>query len=366
MAELDQITAATHAYVRSDPKLIDMVFNTDPLMAYLRKNVRKGFPGGSRVEEPFIYDGLTGGAYAKGQEFDITEKQVEQNLQFDPKFFEVNATLALEDVHVFNRGPAQKFSIIRSRMQNAYMTIGAHMALALYLPGQGAGYTRNFNGLAEALNDNTTASWNGSTYATYGTITRGGAVGTAINSAPRALAGVISYTILEQDYMSASFGGGEFEPNLGVTTAVGVSYVKNQFQPQQRFTTNDPNIGFIGLQFNRAIIIGSRYCPGSYLRGSAGTADPIAVTYLTQTSGGAVTAYPALQGGDGTNTEVFFWINARNPYINLYVSDHPLYSFGFTGWKGSPGNTKVSGQVLCSAALTVAPRFHRQIHSITG
>jgi hypothetical protein len=119
-------------------------------------------------------------------------------------------------------------------MTNAYMTIGAHMAIGLYMNGINAGYTPNWNGLAEALNDGSANSWDGNTYTTYGTITRGGAVGTTLNSIPVNVGGTIELNTLEETYASACFG--TIEPNIGVTTALGYSYTKEKFQTQQRST----------------------------------------------------------------------------------------------------------------------------------
>ena len=225
MAELDQINASTRRYINENPKLRDFVFNKDPLMAYLKLNATETYDGGSRIDETFTYDGMNGGSYAKGKEFNTDQSQVEQTLQFQPKFFEVGVTLYKEDVQVINKGPNAAFKLIESRMQNAYTTIGSHMAIGLYLPGTGAGYTTNWNGLPEAFNDNSTASWNGSTYSTYGTITRGGAVGTVLNSAPTNVAGAIEYNTLEDTYGECSFGDGEWEPNMGITTFLGYSFI---------------------------------------------------------------------------------------------------------------------------------------------
>jgi hypothetical protein len=278
-------------------------------------------------------------------------------MQFQMRFFEVNVTMSLEDIKVLNKGPHAVFKLIDSRMTNAYMTLGAQLSILQYLNGQAAGYTTNFNGLAEALNDNATNSFDGSTYTTYGGITRGGAVGTVLNSVPLNVNGAIEYNALEETYGSASFGN--IEPNLGVTTVLGYSYIKEKFQTQQRFNdTQDPAIGFNGLKFNSATLIKSRYAPGTYI---SGTGDKIAVGVLTQMSSGSVVSYPSQTG------ESLWWINARKPFIYFYVSDDPMYGFGFTGFKPAQGNTKVSGQVLASAQLTVpGPRYHRQLYGITG
>ena len=359
MAELDQLNVATHRYIRDNPALVDDVFQADPLLAYLKLNVRDDFSGGTLIQEGFYYDGLIGGPYGKGQEFDITEKQVEQAMQFPMKFFEVNVTLSKEDIQVLNKGEAAVFRLVDSRMTNAYMTLGAQIAIGLYLQGQSGNYTKNLNGLPEICNDNSTASWDGSTYPTYGGITRGGTVGTALNSVPVNVNGVISYNTLEETYGTATFGN--VEPNLGVTTVNGYSYIKEKFQTQQRFNdTQDPAIGYNGLKFNSATITKSRYVPGAEIGTASSQSNVIAVAMLKFMSGGAVTTYPTI------TTETFWWINARKPYLNLYISDDPEFGFGFTGFKPAQGNTKVAGQCLASINLTAHPRYHKQLYGITG
>lgn len=357
MAELDQLNVATERYIQDTPALVDNVFQADPLLAYLKLNVRDDFDGGTLIQEGFFYAGANGGPYAKGQEFDISEKQVEQAYQLNMRFFEENVTLSLEDIKVLNKGPRAAFKLIDGRMTNAYMTMGAHMSILQYLNGTNAGYTTNFNGFAEAINDGSTNSWDGNTYATYGGITRGGATGTALESIPLNVNGAIEYNTLEETYGNASFGN--IEPNLGVTTVKGYSYVKEKFQTQQRFNdTQDPAIGFNGLKFNSATLIKSRYAPGSAI---SGTTDTNAVTALTTMSQGSVTAYPTL------TSESFWWFNARKPFLRFYVSDDPLFGFGFTGFKPAQGNTKVSGQILASAQISVpGPRYHQQLYGITG
>lgn len=361
MSELDQLTASTRRLVREDPSLIDMVFQADPVLAYLRQNLREDYDGGYRIDEPFVFDGMNGGAFAKGAEFDITEKQVEQNLQFTIKEYYADVTLALEDVRLINTGRQRIFSLVKSRMSNAYMTLGAHIALSLYMNGQRAGFTNMVNGLAELINDNSVVSWDNNTYSLYGTITRGGQVGTALNSSVVNVNGAITYNRLSTSYAAASYGS--VTPNLGVTTPTGLVYIKNHFQPQQRFETVDPNIGFRGVQFEGATIIVSRYCPGTYLEGSNGTADSVAVTFMTKSSGGVLTRYPATAVA---SSETLFWVNARKPYLNFYVSRDALFGFGFTGFKWAQGNLKVAGQVVGGIQMTGAPRYHSQIHGFTS
>ncbi len=370
MAELDQLNVSTRRYIRNNPALVDAWSQNDPLIAYLKLNVKETYTGGTLIQEGFTFTNMIGGAYLKGKEFDITEKQVEQAKQFQLKFFEANVTLSLEDVEALNTGPLAVFDLLNSRMVTAYESLGAFMAIAQYIEGQNAGYTAQFNGLAEMLNDGTTLSWNNTTYTTYGGITRGGQVGSALSSTPTNVAGgAIQYTTLENSYGNAEFGN--IQPNLGVTTVKGYSYIKEKFQTQQRFNdTQDPAIGFNGLKFNSATLIKSRYCPGTDIAQTSPqtTTNQTAVAYLSQTSLGAITAYPTFTVANTSGTsgaggsETLFWLNARKPYLNFYVSTSPKFGFGFTGFKPAQGNTKVAGQVLAGCAVTGDPRYHQQVY----
>lgn len=361
MAELDALTVSTRRLIREDPSLIDATFQSDPLLAYQRQNVRADYDGGYIINEPFIYQGLVGGAYLKGKEFDITERQVEQSNQFYLKYNEVNVTLGLEDIRVENSGKERVFSLVKSRMSTAFMTTGEQLAVAQYLNGQRAGYTAMMNGLAEAVNDGTTASWDNSIYTSYGTLTRNGTIGNSNNANVVNVNGAITYLRLSTSYAAATYGS--IMPNIGITTPTGLVYIKNHFQPQQRFETVDPNIGFRGVQFEGAMILTSRYCPGSYLFANSGTGDANVVGFLTQSSNGTITAYPTPAVAA---SETLFWLNARKPYMNFYVAKDAMFGFGFTGFKWAAGNTKVAGQVLAGTQMTLSPRYHSQLYGFTS
>jgi len=368
MAELDQITVSTRRFIaRARRKLVDNIFNVSPLMAYMKSNLKEDFTGGRLIQENFLYDASYGGPYAKGGTFNIAQKQVEQAMQFVPKYFYANITLYKEDIQVLNKGTdTQIFDIVQSRTELAYQTLGAHLSIGMYNEGQGslAGYwNTNINGLAEALNDNSVASWNNTTYSTYGTITRGGAVGTALNTTPVNVNGVIDYPTLEEQYGNACFGA--VEPNLLVTTVLGYSYLKEKFQAQQRYeSVTDLNLGITGMKFNGATILKDRYCPGSYLAGSNGRADVVANSFMDAISGVAGTAYPSLAVA---SSESLFILTAKKPFINFYITDDPEFGFGFTGFKPAQDNTVIAGQVLFAGNMTVpGPRYHRQLYGITG
>ncbi len=364
---LDQINVTTRRYIRTNPALVDNVYNQDALNYYLRQNLKEDYTGGSTINENFIYASMIGGGYQKGKNFNVTQRQTEQQLRWDMKTTEVAVPLYQEDIQVLNKGPLAAVKLIKARVDEAYMSLGAFTSIATYLNGQNAGYVPNVNGLAEALNDGSTQSWDGNLYTTYGGLTRA-TYSPALNTTPLNLAnGSLEYNTLDQKYMSVFYGSGDYEPNLLVTTPTGFSYLKSKYQTQQRFQDVKLNVGvgFRGLAFNGATVVASRYCPGSYLIGpsGAGTADTVATTYLTETSNGAVTVYPAGNlNQSSAASESLFILNARKPFLNYYVSNDPTFGGGFRDFIPSANNTILVGLVLLAHNLTVQPRYHAQIY----
>lgn len=363
MAELDLITLSTRRLIKNARnKILDNIYQNDPVFAYMRDTLKIDFTGGRLIQENFLYDVPNGGPYAKGQSFNITQKLTKQAIQVVPKFYYSNITLYKEDIQVFNNGSDEAiFSIVKAATEEAYTWIGAQLSIGLYLDGVQASYANNMNGFAEALNDGTNASWNGQTYSSYGTITRGGVVGGALNTAPQNINGTLEYPRLEEEYGNATFG--DKEPNVLATTVLGFSYLKEKFQAQQRYeSVTDIKAGITGMKFNGATILRSRYVPGSAI---VGRNDVAVNAFMDSLTGVAGTNYPTV--GGASNTESLWIINARNPYLNLYISSDPEFRFGFTGFKPAQDNTTIVGQILFAGNVTVpGPRYHRQLFGITG
>ncbi len=286
-----------------------------------------------------------GGAFADGSTFTMEIAQVEQGATFLPKFYGVPVTISKSQIQVFNKGPEAVFRLVDSRLQNAALTMSAILAIAQYNDGQSAGRTLELNGIAEALNDGTNNSWNGSTYTTYGTLSRNGTIGAALNSpltGPTSnVAGPITNKLLEEAYNTVVIG--DEYPNLMVTTNLGMSYIKEKFQPQWRVETQDPKIGFNGVKFNQAMVIQSQYAPGT-----VAPADSTKLGWTTVSAG-----------------ETIFYLNTK--YWRLYVTDDPEFGFGFTGFKPAQDSLIVGGQYLFSGNITCqAPRLNKQLFAITG
>lgn len=321
------------------PGVVDGVFKNDPLLAYLKANGIQRWTGGVTVQENFVYKPMIGGSYSLGASFDITRRRTADGATFNLKHHEVNVTEFKEDIQVYNVGPQKVYSMIEADLQNAALTMSALLAIETYNNGQDSGRTDKINGLAEAINDGSTASWNGNSYSSYGNVTRS-AVNGALNGKVNNVNGAITYKTLEEQYNDCVLGA--IEPNLIVTTNRGMSYIKEKFHPQYRVTVQDPKIGFTGIQFNKATILQSQYCPGTQ-----GVNDADLGNYLDS---------------DGET----MWMLVTD-YIRMWVTSDPEFGFGFSGFKWAQDNTIVAGQYFASVNITCqAPRLMAHLHTITG
>jgi hypothetical protein len=341
------------------------------LISFLDENCLDEVDGGSTWNDNIEYDVQDGGSYSKGQDLPADQRQIEQQLRFDPKYQTVLIPFYKEDIKVLNNGPLAVVKLVEERVDSAYMQLGAQTAIQLYLQGQSGNYVKVINGLLEALtsgangnanapyNNTNALGWDGNSYTIYGTLTRSTFGGRLLTPCPVNFNGTsITLPVMETMYQSVNFGSGEYEPNIILTTAVGLGYIRNNYQTQQRFqNVTVAKGGFRGLEYNGAVILSSRYAPGSYLTSNSGTNDRVATRYLTYTTSGAVTAYPT---GSLSTGESIWFINARKPQIKYRISKNAPFngSLDDDGFIPSAGNTKIVGKVLLAHNLTVLPGYH--------
>ncbi len=329
-------------------------------MSFLDENCLDEVEGGSTWNDNIEYDVQDGGSYSKGQDLPADQRQIEQQLRFDPKYQTVLIPFYKEDIKVLNNGPLAVVKLVEERVDSAYMQLGAQTALQLYLQGQSGNYVKLMNGLMEALSDGSTNGLDGANYPIYGTLTRANYGGRMLAPAPTDFAGgAITLPTMESMYQSTNYGSGEYECNIILTTAKGQGFIRSNYQTQQRFqNVTVAKGGFRGLEYNGAVILASRYAPGSYLEASSGTNDRVAVRYFSYTTGGALTRYPSLSGL--STGESIWFMNARKPMIKYRISKNAPFngSLDDDGFIPSAGNTKIVGKVLLAHNLTVLPGYH--------
>lgn len=298
-----------------------------------------------------MYKPMLGGAYRKGAAFNITRRQTRTGTLFTPRYYQTNVTEFLEDIEVEMAGPRAAFSVIRTDMQQAALTISAILEIAAFHHGQNlAGDDRSaeLNGIEEALNDGTNASVFGNTFASYGGQTRAD-VSPALTP-PTGLinanvAGPMSYRVLRHSYFSTIIGNER--PTVGITTNRNMGFIAENFLPHQVVDTTQPEINWPGMKFDQATIVMSQYAPG---QDGANDAD---------------------LGNYNAASESFYWLNfgpqGDDAYIRLYVAQSSKFAFGFTGFKGARDDNQVSGQILFGGNLTFkAIRLSRALFGFTS
>lgn len=345
MAFLDFVnTIATKTIL---PGITDNVLKNDPLLAKLRKERTEPYPGGPSWQENFMYDVVQTTAYDPGDTFDLPMIQTTTGGTVTPRYYETPVVAYIEKIKLEMAGPKAVFGYVDNIMQNAAFSMSATLANDIYRHGQnlsGSDRHTKINGLDEALSDASVSGWDGRTYANYLTVPRS-SVNSALNSpmtGPTAnVAGPISFPILEQAASSCMLGP-EMVDTI-ITTNLGFSYVKMVFQPQQRFETIDPELGFQSLTFNGAKIMPSQYAPGSR---TASTVD-------------------TKVGYSATTGETMWFLNTK--YLRFYVATDSLFGFGFTGFIPAQNNSVVAGRYHFSGNFTCqAPRLSRELFGITG
>jgi hypothetical protein len=343
---LDDVNTVTTKTIM--PGVVDNFFRSGPLMAYLKTRFTRKWIGPT-IQENYMYAPMRGGAYKKGATFNINKRQTRTGMLFTPRYYETNVTEFLEDTEVEMAGPQAMFSIVKTDMAEAALTLSGILEISAYNDGQSIGLsdrTAEVNGLAEAATNGIDTTWTGRTYTSYGGQDRLSVNG-ALNSPTGLVAAsqtTTSFRVLQHSYLSACIGAEH--PMIGVTTNREMGFISETFLPHQIVDVVDPEIAWPGLKFNQARIVISQYAPGQ-----DGVNDPDLGNY-------------------NASGETFWWLNpgpqGDDAYIRLYIAQSPKFAFGFTGFKGARDDNMVAGQILFAGNITVrAPRLQRALFGFT-
>jgi hypothetical protein len=331
------------------PGVVDGYFRGGPCIAMCKARFTRKWIG-PQIQENFMFKPMKGGAYKKGTTFNTDRRQTRTGLLFTPRYYEVNVTEFLEDLEVEMAGPRAAFSVIRTDMQQAALTMSAILEIAFYHHGQalpGDDRSAEINGIEEGYNDGVNASWAGNVFPSYGGQTRpdvAPALNPPVGLIPP-LNTTMSYRVLRHSYFSTVLGNEA--PAVGITTNRLMGFIAENFLPHQIVDTTQPEINWPGLKFDKATIMMSQYAPGQ-----DGINDPDLGNY-------------------NAAGETFAWLNfgpqGDDAYIRLYIAQSSKFAFGFTGFKGARDDNQVSGQLLFGGNLTLkALRLSRLLHGFTA
>ena len=244
-------------------------FVATPFQAKLRKaGVLDPFLGGNGMYEGFIYGRLQGAALAPGSTVTVTRQQTNTGFKMQPKAYASWAPFddwELDDGSgtggVINSGPSRIINQYTVMMEGLTDQINTMLEMDSFRHGQPSGgnvsdnRVLNSNGLSEALNNGVDPSWDGNIFTTYGSQTRNGVIGGALNSTPlwcgtaTGSTGQMDFNILMQLWAQCTITGGK--PDLGITNVFGFVAIANALDAQRRDISNTKHdIKWDGLNFN--------------------------------------------------------------------------------------------------------------------
>lgn len=229
----------------------DLFFKSNPLLMRLHARNQVKHEGGDRITATFIYAGLGGGSYGKGDTFDTDFKEFMTQGRFDWK--RNYAPLAMDNLDMLkNGGVAKVIDLVQAMTKTAALTLADNLGTQMFSDGTGNN-GKDVDGLGNAI------SLTGS----YGGITRGAdAVGTAIKAADaNTTGGAFSLTMMNNEFGLATVANEM--PDLIVTSQAIWNKWWDRTQPQQRFEgkTDTASIGFRRFEFNGADVVVDSHVP---------------------------------------------------------------------------------------------------------
>ena len=354
---LDIINETTLPEVNQDA-IEDEFFLSSTYQAHLRSKCLVPFEGGAFMRNLQLYAPLIGGAYQKGiGGFNLTKPLTISSNVFDPRYYVVMIIEYLEDISVLNVGDLAIFSLLETDMANAFLTMSTIMALDLQQNGQVAPRNININGWVEALNNGVDKSYDGNVYTTYGTATRNGAIGAALNGntywlgAASGAAGTTQYGAINAMYITAKRG--QVEPDLFVMNKPQNNFVENRIQQQQRFgqegaSVRDPFFGAMGFRFKNCIVMIDDYFPSSFSPyGKTTNPGGSNLTGTFTSASSTLSNFPT--GVTLTVGEVSCMFNM--PSIKFRLSASSEFGFAPTDFIRAPDNTRVASQLKAAVNI---------------
>jgi hypothetical protein len=317
----NDISAVTVNYISDE--MIDNYFKVSPVFVKVWKGgkMSKPFEGGLQIQVPFQYAPLKAGSFATGSIFDISYIETQTAMLFNIKYYYSNITIQRTQLPL-NRGPEAVMNYIEPKMVNSEQSLAQALIQDFYRDGQGTVSSQiALDGILAGYDD-------GTNYPSYGGVTRS-AVGTGasagINGYYNNVAGPFTLSGLQTAYGQATFG--THQPDLMSTTQSIYNSFWAKMLPLQRTYATDPDLqsaGFKSFLFNGMSVVVDQYCPSGYIF--------------------------------GMNTS----------FIDAYVSEDPLFSFGFTGFKELPNSIDMAGQNIFGGDIVVtAPRLGFILAGIT-
>lgn len=243
----DQISAITEK--KFIPKLYDNVFDSDPLLARLKKKSYLKLDGGERVMIPLNYAQTSASDWYSGADtLSTTDSDQITAAEYAWKQVYANISITRSD-ELKNSGDAQIVNFVKSKTQIAEKTLVDKLQDGLYSDGTNA---KSIIGLRLIVGTaNSVGGISQSSYSWWQ-----GQVDSSTTT--------LSMAAMQSLYSSCSLN--QEHPSVVVGTRANYNRYYALLQPQQRFTDSDTaKGGFENLMFNGIpFVIGSK-CPSNHI-----------------------------------------------------------------------------------------------------
>ncbi len=287
------------------PNLQDITFKQSPVLTRVLSRNRRRYPGGLLIQQPLMHAELNGGVLGRGQPMDITYKQTATAMQTTLKVYWVNITLFAFD-SLQNAGDAAVINQVNEKFQNAFMSMAKLLGTNIYLNSV-APRQLHMTGFEQWYDD-------GNEFPVVAGVTRADimTVGT-VGGLNAYTATLTDFTIqaLRTAYGQAWYGNNYVD--LIPATQAGFNLIEETQQPLQRWNDVGPTdvakIGFQTLRYQAAEVVVDQYMP------------------------------------TGTNGRMY---GVNSNFLDVYMPQHELFNFGFTGFKVSSGSIDHAGQHLAA------------------
>jgi len=239
----DQISAITEK--RFLPKMVDNIFDSNPLLQRLKSKSYESVNGGTSIMQPLNYAQASAVEWYSGADvFTTSDNDVGTAAEYQWK--QIHGTLSINGLdEIKNSGDAAKLNFVKQKTMVVEKSVQDTMGTGLYSSGTNA---KSIIGLGSIVGTtNTVGGISQSTYSWWAAQVDSTTTVTAM--AP-----------LQVINNRCSIGNDN--PSVAMTTRAIYNFYYGLLQPQQRFTDSETaKGGFTSLMFNGIPVIVDSHCP---------------------------------------------------------------------------------------------------------
>jgi hypothetical protein len=231
------------------PKLVDNIFDSNPLLKRLKEKSYEKLSGGTSIMVPLQYAALSAsGWYSGADTLSTADNENISAAEYQWRQIYANISITRKD-ELMNSGDAQKVSLVKSKMQAAEKTMMDTMGTALFNDGTTVNALVGLRAIVSAsstvggIAQSTNSWWAGQVDSSTTTF---------------------SIAALQAQYNACSVDNDA--PTVIIGTRANYNRYYGALQPQQRFQDSESaKGGFSSLMFNGTPFLSDSHCPSNHI-----------------------------------------------------------------------------------------------------